>query len=348
MKVARTDFARLLSAVSRVVEARNTIPILATVRLVAEGGKLTATATDLDMSITSSCDADGDFEACIDAKLLTNVVAKLAGEPVDLSIQGSFVVLQCGRPKFKLEYLPVDDFPKYDAGTFDAKFDADLAALFAPLIFAISQEKSRHYLNGIFVHTVDGKLAACATDGHRMSTQTGDKAPNFPPAIVPTKTISLLPAGEVTVEVSASKIRFTAGETVVTSQLVLGEYPDYERVIPSKSDKSVQFDAQSLRAAASRTALISTERGKGVKLSVRNDQIELTVRAAGEAEDGIDASYEGEPVEVGLNSQYLADILTAMPDGAAEMHIKDANSPVLFTSPANQALRIVGMPMWVQ
>jgi DNA polymerase-3 subunit beta len=343
MRVQRHEFARLLSAVAKAVPSRNTVPILATVRLVASGGKLTATATDLDVEVTGCVAADGDFASCIDAKLLTGIVAKVTGVDIDLEADAIGATLKAGRSKFKLETLPVADFPTLDHGKFEAEFEADLANLFGAVSFAMSQELTRFYLNGVFLQPG----AVTATDGHRLATRRFDDLGEFPPVIVPRNLVAMLPPGSAIVRLSSGKIQIEYATATITSRLIDGTFPDYERVIPANNTKIATVDADALRQAAGRVALISSERGKGVKLVVNGDGIGLWARGSGEAEDSVDAEYEGEQVEVGMNVQYLADILTAMPDGAARVAISDGGSPVLFTSPADTSLRIVGMPMRV-
>lgn len=341
MRLDRLQFARLLATVTKAVPSRNTIPVLATVRLVAADGKLTATATDLDMEIAGSIEAEGDFAACIDAKLLTGIISKLSGDEIDLTSDGATVTLKAGRSKFKLEALPVADFPTLEHGEFTTEFEADLSGLFAPVAFAMSDEKTRYYLCGIYLQPG----AVTATDGHRMASRATDKLGAFEPVIVPRWLVPILPAGKATVRLSSGKIQVASETATITSRLVEGTYPDYERVMPKNNDKIVMFDADELRKAAARVAMISSERAKGVKLAVSSEGIALFARGSGEAEDSVSGEYEGEPVEVGINAQYLADILTAMPGGACHMAVADPGSPVLFTSPADASLRIVGMPM---
>jgi DNA polymerase-3 subunit beta len=343
MRASRHELTRLLASVTKAVPARNTIPSLNTVRLVAKDGKLTATATDLDVEITGTIDAEGDFAACIDAKLLAGIVAKVSGDTIEIEEDDRNATLKAGRSKFKLETLPVADFPTLEHGKFTAEFEADLAAIFGRVAFAMSQETTRFYLCGVFLQPD----AVTATDGHRLATRKIDKLGKFAPVIVPRNLVAMLPAGNAKVRLSSGKIQIEYPTATITSRLVEGSFPDYERVIPANNDKIAAVDADALRQAAGRVALISNERGKGVKLVVNTDGIGLWARGSGEAEDSVEAEYEGEQVEVGMNAQYLADILTAMPDGATNVAIADGGSPVLFTSPADASLRIVGMPMRV-
>lgn len=347
MRVERHAFARLLAAVTKAVETKNTIPVLATVRLIAADGKLTATATDLDVEIQSSIEAEGDIAVCVDARLLAGIVAKVSGDFVDVDVTETETTLKAGRSKFKLETLPVEDFPTLDHGKFTVSFETDLSVIVKPVAFAMSTELTRFYLCGAYLASRDGRLEVCATDGARLATIKGGEAPEFDAIIIPRKAVGLIPDGAITLSLSAAKIRFTTGSTTITSRLIEGTYPDYERVIPKSNDKIVTFDGAALRAAAGRVALISIERAKGVKLTVADAEIALWGRGAGEASDAVAAEYEGESVEVGLNSAFLAETLSNMPDGQATMAIADGGSPVLFTSAAAPDLRMVCMPMRV-
>jgi len=348
MRVSRQNFARLLTDTVKVVEGRNTIPILSTVRLVAEAGTLTVSATDLDIEVSGSISAeDGDFAACIDAKLLASIVSRVTGDDLLLEEDGHGATLRSGRSKYKLEVLPTSDFPDMNAGAFEIEFEADLSSFLAPVSFAMSTEQTRFYLNGVYLHEQDGLLVACATDGHRLSTQTTEGVGRFVPAIIPRKTVGLLPEGTLKVELSDSKVRFTAPNVVITSKLIDGTFPDYERVIPKSNDKLIQVDAAELRAAAARVIVVSSDRGRGVRLSVAGGQISLLARGSGEATDVVECNYDGDPVEVGINAQYLSDILAALPDGIIQIAIFDSGSPLLFSSPSNANLRVVGMPMRV-
>ncbi|MCG7507090.1 DNA polymerase III subunit beta [Mesorhizobium retamae] len=356
MKVARTDFARLLSAVAKVVESRNTIPILATVCLVAEGGTLTATATDLDIEISGSIAAEGDFAACLDAKLLTGIVTKVAGDEITIEQGDGTATLRAGRSKYNLQTLPVDDMPSMAVDGFTAEFTEDLAALFAPVQFAISTEETRYYLNGIFLKgAVDTgsqavALTAVATDGHRLAKHVASGVSAFDGIIVPRKTVGLVPKGNITVRLSASKIQFVADGTTITSKLIDGTYPDYQRVIPSRNDKIVTFSGDDMARAAGRVSVISSERGRAVKVEVVNDQATLSVNNpdSGNASEDVIVSYANEePITVGFNSAYLGELVGIFPPGDVKMALSDGAGPVLFTSDNAPNLLAVLMPMRV-
>lgn len=348
LRVSRTDIARLLQQATKVVNSRNTIPILDTVRLVAADGRLTVTATDLDIEVSGGIEAEGDFAGCLNARMLAGIVGKLPGDTVEIEAEGPQVTVKAGRSRFKLAVLPIDDFPTMEAGAFATSAKLDLAALLAPVAFAMSSEETRYYLNGVHLHEYGGALVAVATDGHRLGCHTGPAAPdNFPAIIVPRDTVSIVPKGEVTLEASDTKIRIMCGDgTTIISKLVQGTFPDYRRVIPTGNDKLVTFTAADMIAAAERVSAIAAERGgAGVRLAIADGEIALTLRGAGnEATDAVACQYDGEPIEIGFSPTYVAELLSKFPAGTVSMALADAGSPAVFTSDANDALLCVLMP----
>jgi DNA polymerase III subunit beta len=314
--IERAALLKSLSHVHRVVERRNTIPILSNVLLRAEGQAVLLKATDLDLEVTESVAADVGIAGAttVPAHVLHDIVRKLPdGSQVSLDSQGgaSQLQLRSGRSRFNLQALPDSDFP--DLATDDlahsfALASGDLKRLIDKTQFAISTEETRYYLNGIFLHTtkVDGEmmLRAVATDGHRLA-QVQIPAPEgaigMPGVIVPRKAVAeaqklVEDAGrELRVEVSAAKIRFTFGDAappdqalgqargagqgqiVLISKLIDGTFPDYVRVIPSGNDKRLIVEREPFRVAIDRVATISSERGRAVKLAVDEGKLTLSV-----------------------------------------------------------------------
>lgn len=345
MRLDRHQFARLLATVGKVVEARNTIPILATIRLIAGDGKLAATASDLDIEISGSIDADGEFAACIDARLLTGIVSKAAGDSITIEATPEGATLKAGRSRYQLQTLPIDDFPTMAADGFTAEFTADLSAVLGQHAFAMSDEETRYYLRGVFLEPE----AATATNGHKLSTASFDKLGDFAPVIVPAKTVGIVPKQAATVRLSATKIQFQTADAIITSKLVDGSYPDWRRIMPSANDKLVTVDGGALKAAAERTAVISDERERGVKLDITGDangnsEIVLYVHGNGEAQDSVPCSYDGEPITIGFAVHYLAEILASLPAGDVTIALADNGSPALFTSANDEGRRVVLMP----
>jgi len=334
LTIARADLARILSGTIKAVEARNTIPILSTVKLTAEAGKLTANATDLDIEIKSSiaADVETDGDTCVNAALLNGIVGKLpASGEVLLETKDNSLAISCGRSRFKLQALPAGDFPAMAEVQYSASFEIDLAALVLPLAFAMSTETTRYYLCGVYMHTDAGRIKAVATDGHRFALNAIDSAEDFKGIIIPAKTIGLLPRETVQFSVSDSKIRIVAGDTEITSKLIDGTYPDYERVIPKSNDKLIIVDNAAMRAASDRVALVSAEKARAVKINAVAGRVTLSVSGQeGNATEEIDAEYAGEELTVGLNSQYLANVAGMFPPGALKIFVADAGSPILF------------------
>lgn len=350
--IPRADLARLLASTIKVVESRNNIPILSTVRLVADGGKITATATDLDIEITSAvtAEADEDGALCVSAKLLDDIVKKLPADAlVTLTAADSTLTVKAGRYTSRLQVLPVEDFPSFSADGFTAHFEVDLASVVAPVRFAISTEEARFYLNGVFIHATPLGLTAVATDGHRLGKHTVASVGDIPAVILPRKFVGLIPAGGVAVDLSDTKVRVTSGETVITSKLIDGTFPDYQRVIPTGNDKVVVFDSAVMAKAADRVSIVSSERGRAVRLNFADGQATLAVNnpESGSATEEVSVAYEGDPLEIGFNSAYLAELVGQFPAGDIRLALNDGGSPAVFTSDKAPGLLAVLMPMRV-
>lgn len=344
--ISRQDLTRVLSAVTKVVEGRNTIPILSNVLLSVANGTLTVRATDLDIEASSSVallDAT-DGSTTVEAKLLADIAKKATGD-VSLELEKDTLVVKSGKSRFKLQTLPAEDYPSLSAGTFDTEFEVDLAALVAPVQFAISTEETRYYLNGVYLHTAEGRLVAVATDGHRLARHYGQEQDHFEGVILPRKLVSLLPKGPVKVSLSATKVRVQSADGVLTSKLIDGTFPDYQRVIPRNNDKLITVEGAVLRSAVDRVALVSTERGGGVKLAFASGGATVSLNTNnGSAEEEIAVAYDGEPIEIGFNSKYVGDVFGIFPSGDIRLALNDGGSPALVTSEAAPDLLAVLMP----
>lgn len=347
--IERAELARLMTHAVRAVESRNTIPILSMVRLDAALA-LTVTATDLTICATATGAADvaTPGSACVEAKLLADITKKAGASEMHLALADGWLTVKSGRSKFKLATLPAEDFPSLGAESYDAEFEADLGALLAPVSFAISADDARYFLQGVFMHSLDGKITAVATDGHRLAAHYLESDETFPDIILPRKTVALLPKGVVKFCVSASKVKISSDCLEITSKLIDGTFPDYRRVIPVGSGKVVSFDRDALLAASDRVASISSERGRAVKFSVAPGGISLAVRSeAGDATDEIEAEYSAEPIEIGLNASYVRDMLSVLPNGDVTFSLSDSGSPVLVKTACNENWTGVCMPMRV-
>jgi DNA polymerase-3 subunit beta len=366
----RSNLIRSLGHVHRVVERRNTIPILSNVLFSADGSSLELKATDLDLEVTEAAPATVEQKGAttVPAYLLYDIVRKLPdGSEVMLKTDedGNAMSVISGRSSFRLQCLPQSDFPELSAGTFPHIFRLDspaLKGLIERTQFAISTEETRYYLNGIYLHAIetDGKLKlrAVATDGHRLAraeVEAPAGSEGMPGIIIPRKTVSELqklvdePDVAVTVELSDTKIRFTIGSVVLTSKLIDGTFPDYQRVIPSGNDKKLVIDRQSFAAAVDRVSTISSERGRAVKLSIADGQLTLTVNNpdSGSATEELSADYSSDPLDIGFNARYLLDIAAQLSGDTAEFMLADAGSPTLIHDSADEHALYVLMPMRV-
>ena len=360
--------ANLLSAlghVQNVVERRNTIPILSNVLFSAEGGRIHFTATDLDIEITEA--ADGNVDAPGDvtapAHTLYDIARKLpdgAEVSIMISADGRLDV-DAGRSHFTLPLLPPGDFPKMTADGFTHNFSlaaADLARLIDKTRFAISTEETRYYLNGIYFHAADGKLRTVATDGHRLALAEmplPSGAQDLPGIIIPRKTVAelrrLIDGVDTPIELSVSdaKIRFKIGSAVLTSKLIDGTFPDYDRVIPKGNDKHLVIDNKVFGAAVDRVATISAEKSRSIKLTLDKDSLALAVNNPehGNANEDLMVDYDNEPLEIGFNAKYILDVTAQI--GADDIHfyLADPAAPALVKDPSDDGALFVLMPLRV-
>jgi len=345
--IHKEDLTRALAATTKVVEARSTIPILSSVQVAAAGEGLAITATDLDIIATAGVPAEVSKPGniCVSAKLLNDIARKATGD-ITMTLDGDKLLVKSGRSRFSLATLSADDFPTLGDDKFDAEFEIDLAGLFAPVSFAISTEETRYYLNGVFFK--GGKSEAVATDGHRLGRHYGPELPAFDGIIVPRKTVGLLPKGKVQVAVSQQKIRIVSDDVRITSKLIDGTFPDYERVIPKSNERVVTVDRDALMKASDRVSTVSSERGRAVKFSIAPGSIALAV-AAGEASanDEVEAEYSGQPMDIGFNAAYVRDVLNVLPSGPVKLALQDGGTPGRITSDGFEGLTLVCMPMRV-
>jgi DNA polymerase-3 subunit beta len=364
--IERAQLAKSLAHVHRVVERRNTIPILANVLLRAGKSSVELKATDLDLEIVETAPGEGKQtgSTTVPAHMIHDIVRKLPeGAQVELqsAADGTQLQVRAGRSKFTLQALPETDFPDLAAGEMTHSFSiaaADLKRLIERTQFAISTEETRYYLNGIYLHAVDDKLRAVATDGHRLA-QAEIKGPKgtkgMPGIIVPRKTVAEVQrliddAGEeVKVELSATKIRFSLGNAVLTSKLIDGTFPDYGRVIPAGNDKSLVVDKGEFMSAVDRVSTVSSERGRAVKLALTDGKLTLSVinPDSGSATEELEVEYGAEALDIGFNGRYLLDILQQIEGEKARLKLADPGSPTLLEDLEGAGALYVLMPMRV-
>jgi DNA polymerase-3 subunit beta len=368
--IERATLLRCLSHVQSVVERRNTIPILSNVLIEAAAeGELRIMATDLDLQVVEKIgpvkvEAAGSIT--VSAHLLFDIARKLPdGSEVSLDSADGRMVVKANRSRFQLPTLPRDDFPMIVEGDLPTSFElpaATLAQMIDRTRFAISTEETRYYLNGIFLHVTETELKAAATDGHRLARFTiarPEGAQGMPDVIVPRKCVAELRKlldehldSQVLIDLSASKIRFTLGGAhgvILTSKLIDGTFPDYNRVIPTGNDKLLRLDPKSFFEAVDRVSTIVTEKTRAVKMAVDTDRVTLSVTSAdnGTAAEELPADYNSPGLEIGFNANYLKDILSQIDADTVEMHLADAGAPTLIRQNDKSPALYVLMPMRV-
>jgi DNA polymerase III subunit beta len=366
----RSNLLKSLAHVHRVVERRNTIPILSNVLLQTDGGALKLKATDLDLEAQEAVPAmiERPGATTVPAHMFYDIVRKLpegAQVSLETSNDGATLLLSSGRSRFSLQMLPESDFPDITVGDLSHRFTlkaGDLKTLIDRTQFAISNEEIRYYLNGIFLHTVDTpngrRFRAVATDGHRLA-RADVPAPagseGMPGVIVPRKTVGEIQRliedvqADLTVELSEAKIRVTVGDVVLTSKLIDGTFPDYGRVIPQSNDKELKVDKAEFAEAVDRVSTISSERGRAVKLAVSEGRMVLTVinPDSGSATEEIAVDYDDEALEIGFNARYLLDITGQLTTETAVFRLADSGSPTLIQDEGDAETLYVLMPMRV-
>jgi DNA polymerase III subunit beta len=363
--IERAVLLKSLGHVQSVVERRNTIPILSNVLIEArEDGSIRLMATDLDLQVDESVPANVTQAGAItvSAHTLFDIVRKLPeGSQVEITAAEGKMQVVAGRARFNLSTLPRDDFPVIAEGDLPTRFElpaATLRQIIEKTRFAISTEETRYYLMGIFLHVVDEQLRAAATDGHRLARVTvarPDGAEGMPDVIVPRKAVAelyrLVEELEGTVEISLSptKIRFGLGSAILTSKLIDGTFPDYNRVIPTANDKLLKLDPKSFSAGVDRVSTIASEKTRAVKISLDRDKVTLSVTSPenGLATEELAADYGSDGLEIGFNARYLLDILGEIDGDIVEVHLADAAAPTLLRENDKSNALYVLMPMRV-
>ena len=368
--IERSELFRALSHVASVVERRTTIPILSNVLLRATETGASFKGTDLEREVieTVAADVGQPGAVTIQAHLLHDIVRKLAdGAQITLDSAGGGERLQltCGHSKFQLPALAADEFPDIGAGEMPHEFELpahELRRLIEKARFAISTEETRYYLNGIYLHVAqvgpETMLRAVATDGHRLAqiqTIAPKGAAGMPGVIVPRKTVNevhkLLEGneGDVKVALSTTRIQFRTPQVVMTSKLIDGTFPDYQRVIPQGNNKVMNVANAEFANAVDRVATVSTERGRAVKLAIERDKLVLSVvnPDGGSATEEIPVDYDADKLEIGFNARYLLDIAGQLESPTVRFFLSDSGSPTTVRDESDEHALYVLMPMRV-
>jgi DNA polymerase-3 subunit beta len=371
--VDRAVLLKALAHVQSVVERRNTIPILANVMLAASDAGLRLTATDMEIAVVEEIPGvtvSRPGRTTAPAATLYEMVRNLPdGAKIEFDHPGGDapLALRAGRFATSLMVLPVEDFPSMTDGKLPTRFTLP-AGVLRDLIdrtrFAISTEETRYYLNGIYLHVAESEgqkvLRAVATDGHRLARveePLPDGAAGMPGVIVPRKTVLEVrklaeeTQDEIEIRLSDTKIRVTIGAVSLTSKLIDGTFPEYERVIPRGNDKILRVGKKEFAEAVKRVSAISSERQRPVKLSVDRNHLLLTASSPeqGQAQEEMDdgsVTYEAGPLEIGFQARYLTDITDQVSE-KLEFRFADGAAPTIVTDMARPEALYVLMPMRV-
>ncbi|MEM6913884.1 MAG: DNA polymerase III subunit beta [Pseudomonadota bacterium] len=367
--IERGTLLKALSHVQSVVERRNTIPILSNVLLQADGGTLALTATDLDIEIAEQVPADAEQSGAATAAAVTlfDIVKKLPdGSQVELEKTSSGrLQLSAGQSEFSLAILPEEDFPSLPSAEDGQSFSmpsADLARLIDKARFAMSQEETRYYLNGIYLHAHetdgDSSLRAVATDGHRLARLDApipQGAEGMSGVIVPRKAVLELrrllddAGSDVRVLVSSGRMRFQFDDITLTTKLIDGTFPDYARVIPEGNDKIMRVSPIDFSKSVDRVSTVSADKTRSVKLVIESGRLQLNVNSpeTGTATEDLAVDFPGEAIEIGFNAKYLLDITAQIDGESVTFAFGDTASPTVITDEDDPGALYVLMPLRV-
>jgi len=358
---AREALLKPLQAVIGVVERRQTMPILANVLIIAKNGQLSVTATDLEVELVAQTevDAESDGEITVSGRKLLDICRALPeGSEVSVSLSGEKLSVKAGRSKFNLVTLPAAEFPVIEdikSSQTITVSQAVLGRLIEKTHFSMAQQDVRYYLNGMLLETGGNHLRAVATDGHRLalSQATVDGADLAEQqVIVPRKGVLELQRlmsgdGELNLELGANHVRVQLDGIRFTSKLIDGRFPEYDRVIPKESSNELKADRGEFRSALQRTAILSNEKYRGIRLVIRDSGVVLQAHnpEQEEAEEELVVEYGGEDIEIGFNVNYLLDALGAVEGDDVTLSVQDSNSSCLIRQPGNDDCTFVVMPM---
>ena len=360
--VNRELLLRPLQQVAGVVERRQTLPVLSNLLLKVAGNELSMTGTDLEVELIGRLEVAGSEsgEITVPARKMVDICREIPEKAdIDFALTDGRVEIRSGRFRSTLSTLPAVDFPSVDHSETELSAELDSKSfkkLLDKTAFAMAQQDVRYFLNGMLVEIGQGHVRSVATDGHRLALsdlEQNDLDDGIRQVIVPRKGVieiqRLLQELEDTVSVSVGSTHLCAssGMFTLTTKLVDGKFPDYERVIPKGGDKIVMADKQELRQALSRTAILSNEKFRGIRVSLSSGQLQLSANnpEQEEAEEIVSVDYQGDSLEVGFNVSYLQDVLGVIENEKVRVTLLDANSSAVIEDPELEDATYVVMPM---
>ncbi len=370
-KINSSDLLKALSHIHGIVEVRHTLPILSNIILKAKDNELTLSSTNLDIYCADKIKAEVSIagEISVSAVTFFEIVKRLpSGSEVIMTMEEgeNEIILKCGRSKFNLSTLKTDDFPIISDNDLSTNFvlSADeLIRIIDKTKFAVSNEETRYYLNGIFLHKADRDsipfLRAVATDGHRLAQYDiplPQGAEEITGIIIPKKTIFELRKvlddanGDVSISLNENKIKFTFDDLKIISKVIDGTFPDYTKVIPQNNDKNFKTNNNELKNAIDRVSAVAANeesKSKAIKLSLEDNKLNLSVesQSKGSANEILDISYDGDKVDIGFNSKYIIDICNEVDGEEVDISLLDSVSPAIILDKTDENLFFVLMPM---
>ena len=361
LNAAREVLLKPLQAVIGVVERRQTMPILSNVLLVAKDGQVSITATDLEVELVAIADVDVESggEITVSGRKLLDICRALPeGANISVNVSGEKLFVKAGRSKFSLATLPAAEFPTVEdikAGQTISVPQDVLGRLIEKTHFSMAQQDVRYYLNGMLLETGGKHLRAVATDGHRLAlcqVELDGASLSEQQVIVPRKGVLELQRlmsgeGSLDIELGANHIRIQLEGIRFTSKLIDGRFPEYDRVIPKESSNELTADRTTLKGALQRTAILSNEKYRGIRLIIRDSGVVLQAHnpEQEEAEEELEVEYGGEDIEIGFNVNYLLDALGAVEGDEISVSVQDSNSSCLIRQPGLDDCKFVVMPM---
>jgi DNA polymerase-3 subunit beta len=363
LKATQDKVLSVLQSVAGIVERRHTLPVLANVLIRKTGSSVQLTTSDLEIQIRTTAELGGDagnFTTTVGARKLIDILRTMpSDQTVSLESNQSKLTLKGGKSRFTLQTLPAEDFPLVqEAPSFGPVFSVPqktLKDLLNQVSFAMAVHDIRYYLNGILFVAEGKQLSLVATDGHRLAYASATLDVEVPrqEVILPRKTVLELQRllsdaeGAIEMQFASNQAKFSFDGMEFVTKLVEGKFPDYNRVIPKNHINHVTLGREPLLRSLQRTAILTSEKFKGVRLNVEPGVLRVASNNAEqeEAVDELDIDYGGDSIEIGFNVTYLIDALSNMSQDMVKIELQDSNSSALVTNPENNAFKYVVMPM---
>ena len=363
LKATQDKVLAVLQSVAGIVERRHTLPILANVLIRKTGSALQLTTSDLEIQIRTTAELDGDagnFTTTVGARKLIDILRTMpSDQTVSLESNQNKLILKGGKSRFTLQSLPAEDFPLVqEAANFGPSFSVPqktLKELLHQVSFAMAVHDIRYYLNGILFVAEGKQLSLVATDGHRLAFASAILDVEVPrqEVILPRKTVLEMQRllsdkeGAIEMQFAGNQAKFTFDGMEFVTKLVEGKFPDYNRVIPKNHKNTITMGRTALLATLQRTAILTSEKFKGVRLNLEPGVLRVASSNAEqeEAVDELEIDYNGDAIEIGFNVTYLIDALTNMDQDMVQVDLADSNSSALITIPDNATFKYVVMPM---